>query len=362
MKIGIDARLYGTKHRGLGRYVKKLVDGITEINTKNQYVIFFTKDNINEFKSKNAKVKKVEMNARWYSLKEQLVVPRVIHSQKVDLMHFPHFNVPLSYNQRFIVTIHDLIIDHFPDSRATNLPNWRYRVKLLGYKKILRHAVNQAEKIIVPSNFVKTDLTSLYQIPEDKIKVIYEGYFLDEAHAAADIARLGINKPFFLYVGAAYPHKNLEKLVESFTLVNKKNNYQLVLAGKTDEFFIRLSQRVNDHNIIFTGYVAEGELKKLYQEALLYVFPSLYEGFGLPAIEAQAHCLPVVSSNRSSMPEILGDSAIYFNPDNAADLAEKINMVISDHKLRARLIQNGLLNIKKFSWLKMISETGDFYQ
>jgi len=320
-----------------------------------------TEDNYNEFVSNNRKVRKVIINARWYSFKEQLVVSSIIKKQKVELMHFPHFNVPLYYNQRFIITIHDLIIDHFPDSRATNLPPWHYKIKLWGYKKILNHAVQRAEKIIVPSNFVKTDLISLYQVPADKIKVIYEGYFLEETQEPIDISRFKITKPFLLFVGAAYPHKNLERLIGAFHRINKNRKCQLVLVGKTDEFYQQMQKRIDDNDIIFTGFISESELKGLYQKALVYVFPSLYEGFGLPPIEAQAQKLPVVSSNRSSLPEILGDSVLYFNPEDEQEMAEKIQLLLQSKTKRQELIVKGLANIKRFSWEKMIKETLELY-
>ncbi len=361
MKIGIDARLYGTKHRGLGRYVQKLVNGVTLADQKNQYVIFLTKDNYDEFKTDSYKVKKVVMDARWYSSKEQLIVPRVIKNQKVDLMHFPHFNVPLGYNQKFIVTIHDLIIDHFPDSRASNLPVWKYKIKLIAYKKILSHAVSKAQKIIVPSKFVKTDLMGLYQVPADKISVIYEGYFLDKTQESIDISRFKIKKPFLLYVGAAYPHKNLEKLINVFHQINKNKKYQLVLVGRTDEFYQELIKKTDSSDIIFTGFISDSELKGLYQQALVYVFPSLYEGFGLPPVEAQAHKLPVVASNRSSLPEVLGDSVVYFNPEDGNDMTEKIQSVLNNQTLRQELIAKGLENITRFSWERMVDETLALY-
>ncbi len=362
MKIGIDARLYGTKYRGLGRYIKKLVDGVTRLNDNNQYVIFLTRENYDEFKTDNKRIKKVLMNARWYSLKEQIIVSWIIKREKVDLMHFPHFNVPLNYNKKYIVTIHDLIIDHFPTSRATNLPKWQYNLKLKGYQKIIRHAIAKADKIIVPTKFGKIDLISMYQVPENKIKVIYEGYFLDTTHEESDIKRFNIAKPYLLYVGAAYPHKNLEMLVKAFENVNKEDKYQLVLVGNIDKFYERVKKKINSSDILFTGYVSESELKGLYQKALIYIFPSLYEGFGLPPLEAQAHGLPVISSNESCLPEVLEDSVIYFDPRNEIDIIKKINLILNDQNLRGELVIKGRENIKRFSWEKMISETEEIYE
>lgn len=362
MKIGIDARLYGTKHRGLGRYVQKLVDGIVKADKQNQYIIFLTSENFDSFNSESKRFKKVLLNARWYSFKEQYLAPHIIKKERVDLVHFPHFNVPLTYNQKFIVTIHDLIIKHFPDSRATNLPDWKYRLKLKGFDRVLNHAIQKSEKIIVPSNFVKNDVIGNFQVSEDKIEVIYEGYFLETSHQTTDISRFNIDKPFLLYVGAAYPHKNLEKLIKVFKTLNKKNEYQLVLVGDVDTFYQRVQKEVGeDKDIIFTGYVSESELVTLYQQATLYAFPSLYEGFGLPPIEAQAHKVPVVSSNRSSLPEVLKDSAVYFDPEDEKEIFEKIRSVLIDENFRQELINLGLENIKRFSWEKMVEETLRLY-
>lgn len=361
MKIGIDARLYGTKHRGLGRYVQKLVDGLLAIDQKNQYFLFFTKDNIEEPRFKSSKVKKILLDARWYSLKEQLIATPIIKKTGVDLMHFPHFNAPLAYAGKYLVTIHDLIIDHFPDSRASTLPGWQYQLKLLAYKKVFSQSVRRAQKIITPSNFVKTDLIGLYQVPAEKIRVIYEGYFLSNNQQAADISRLAISKPYLLYVGAAYPHKNLERLIGVFKKLNQTRKYQLVLVGKIDKFYERLQKSINDQDVILTGYVAEAELKSLYQGAWLYVFPSLYEGFGLPPVEAQAQGLPVAAANRSALPEVLSDSVVYFNPENEEEMLLKIKEAATDELLRKSLIAKGLENIKRFSWEKMVKETLELY-
>lgn len=362
MKIGIDARLYGTKYRGLGRYVKKLVDGLVNFDQENSYVIFLSLDNIDDFKTTNPKIKKVLLQARWYSFKEQWLAISVIKKEKVNLMHFPHFNAPYFYSGRFIITLHDLIINHFPNSRATTLPWGLYQLKLLGYKKVFGHAIKKAEKIIVPSGFVKQDLLAHYLISPEKIKVIYEGYFLDEGQQTMEIGRFKILKPFLLYVGSAYPHKNLQKLIAVFKKLNSKKNYQLVLVGRNDYFYQRLKKEIgDDSDIIFTGYIADSELAALYEKAALYVFPSSYEGFGLPPLEAQAHGLPVAASNLSCLPEVLQDSAVYFNPYNEQDMIQQIKLVLRDNALRVKLRSAGLANVKRFSWEKMVKETYQLY-
>lgn len=362
MRIGIDARLYGTKHRGLGRYVKVLVDELVKTDTDNQYVLFLNEDNYDESSLINSSAKKVLLPARWYSLKEQLLGPKIIAKEKCKLVHFPHFNVPIFYGGKFIVTIHDLIINHFPDSRATTLPKAYYRLKLWGYKIIIRRAIKKAVKIIVPSHFVKEDILKHYKVKPEKIAVIYEGYFLGQEHLPARIDRFNIQKPFLLYVGAAYPHKNLDGLIRAFKKLNRSKEFQLVLVGSGDYFYERLKKESADvPGLIFTGYVSEGELSALYDRARAFVFPSLYEGFGLPPVEAQAHDLPVVSSNRGSLAEVLGQSALFFNPEDDKDMLDKLRQIMTDNNLRQSLRAKGEENIKRFSWRKMTDKIKKLY-
>ncbi len=362
MKIGIDARFYGTKQRGIGRYVKKLVDGLVEFDRQNHYVIFFTQDNIKDFKTTNPRVTKVLFNTPWYSLAEQLTGHRVIKREKLDLMHWPHLNVPYFATAPYVLTIHDLIINRWPDSRASTLPKWLYWLKIMAYRQVVKRAVRRAQKIIVPSNYVKQDLLKTYSLSEDKVQVIYEGYFLADGQQTMAITHFKITKPFLLYVGSAYPHKNLERLLKVFKKLNQEKKYQLVLAGRTDFFFERIKRMAaGDADIIFTGFVSDSELAALYQEAQLYIFPSFYEGFGLPPIEAQAHGLAVVASNTSCLPEVLADGAVYFDPHSEAEMLSAIKSVMENPKLKKDLSLKGSLNVKRFNWAKTVKETHSLY-
>jgi len=361
MKIGIDARLYGLKNRGLGRYVKNLIDRLPEDN--NEYVVFLLPENFNEFASKTKNIKKVLLPARWYGLKEQWLVNKMAKKEKIDLMHFTHLNVPYFYSGKFIVTIHDLTINRFPDSRATTLPYPLYLIKLWAYKKIIKHALDKAEKIICPSNFVKQDLINFYHTRENKINVLYEGVDFKQLEKANQKIPDKIIKPYILYVGAAYPHKNLEFLIKSFTLFNKGNIYELVLVGRTDFFYERLiKDSANQKNIVFWGEASDGDLINLYQNCLFFIFPSLNEGFGLPPLEAQNCEAAVLSSNSSCLPEILGKSALYFNPIKVDDLIEKMKELAESKDKREALIGLGNENYKRFSWDKMAKETFKLYQ
>jgi len=361
MRIGIDARLYGLKNRGLGRYVKNLVDRLPEDN--NEYIVFLLSENFNEFSSKAKNIKKVLLPARWYGLKEQWLVNKMAKKEKIDLMHFTHLNVPYFYSGKFIVTIHDLTINRFPDSRATTLPYWLYLIKFWAYKKIIKHALDKAKQIICPSNFVKRDLINFYHTRENKINVLYEGVDFKQKETANQQISGKVTKPYILYVGAAYPHKNLEFLIKSFILFNKDNTYELVLVGRTDFFYERLiKDSANQKNIVFWGEASDENLINLYRNCLFFVFPSLNEGFGLPPLEAQNCGAAVLSSNSSCLPEILGESALYFNPIKVEDLMEKMKELSQNQDLKNRLVNLGNENYKHFSWDKMAKETCKLYQ
>ncbi len=381
--IGIDARFYSPLNKGLGRYTQEIIDNIIDkIDNprkggygENQYVVFLSPENFGEFKTTNPNVKKVLFKIRWYSLAEQLFMPFFIFKEKIDLMYFPHFNVPIFCPTKFIVTIHDLILTKFPTPRATTLSPLLYKVKNLGYKIVIWFAVVRAKKIITVSRFTKNDIIKQFKVNKDKIIITYEGIAQEikkeqsnENDEKKALLCYNINKPFLLYVGNAYPHKNLETLVEVFLNIRKKyKNLSLVLVGKEDYFYARFKKYVREllkrenlqeqKPIIFPGYVPDKDLKFFYQSACAYIFPSLYEGFGLPPLEAMANSCPVASSNKASMPEVLGQAAIYFNPQNKKEMQRAIEKIISDNDLRQNLIKAGLQQAAKYSWDKCAQQT-----
>jgi len=372
MRIGIDARFYGSVGKGLGRYTQKLIENLEKAVAQGpslQYFVFLRKENFDEYQPKNKNFQKVLADYRWYTFSEQINMPRILNKYNLDLVHFPHFNVPLFYRGKFIITIHDLILIHFPTVRGTTLNPIFYWLKFLAYKIAIWSAIKRAEKIIAVSNFTKKDILKNYKIPKEKIKVTYEACDdFRETPAGNDeeiLRRRGIIKPYLLYVGNAYPHKNLEKLILAFGKINKiKKDLHLVLAGREDYFYRRLKKIVkkkNIKNIIFTGFIPDGDLDSVYRNALLYVFPSLYEGFGLPPLEAMSKGTPVISSDHQCMREILEDSAYYFNGRKSDEITKAIIKVLDDEKLREKLTAKGYEQIKKYSWEKMAGETLDAY-
>ena len=296
-------------------------------------------------------------------------MPRLINQAKVDLMHFTHFNVPLLCSAPFVVSIHDLILLDFPTARATTLGPILYWFKYkVVYPVVIMFALSRAKKIITMARYTKERITKKFGTAPEKIVVIYEGVAESVMRTAYNTPPKKITKPYFLYVGNGYPHKNLETLIDVFLALRSEGyDYQLVLIGKEDYFYRRLKSYLSAKNhpaasaVIFYGFTPDAELAVLYKKAALYVFPSFMEGFGLPPLEAMAHGLPVVSSNASCLPEILGNAALYFDPKNSVEMLSAMKRGLTDESLRAELRERGFRQIKTYSWRQCAEETLEVY-
>ena len=378
-RVGIDARFFGLENKGLGRYTNELIKWLEEIDKeirksnrfkKIEFYVFLRGNNFSEYIPQNKHFHKVLADFRWYSLAEQIKFPFLLNKYKLDLVHFPHFNVPLLYRKKFIVTVHDLILFHYPTVRNTTLNKLVYWFKLLMYHLVIRFAVRQSSLVIAISKFTKKDLVTTLNIPPQKIRVVYEGAEFNlssgrnvsEKQGNAFLKKYGIIKPYLLYVGNAYPHKNLERLVLVFKkLVQSGFDKQLVLVGKNDYFYQRLKKFIQNNKVkqvVITDYIDDVDLEKLYRKAEAFVFPSLYEGFGLPPLEALIYGLPVISSNKSSLPEILGNQVRYFNPESEKEMME----AILKYSQQVKINKADIVGLKeKYSWQKMAREIYQIY-
>lgn len=349
MRIGIDARLWN--QTGVGRYIRNLIINLQKIDKKNDYVLFVRDEDKVKIKSSNFKI--ISANIKWHSVSEQLKFTRIIERENLDVVHFPYYSVPIFYKRPYVATIHDLIPLHFQTGKASTLPFPLYKIKFIAYKFIVSQAIKNAKKIITPSNFSKEDIVKLLNIDQSKIKVIYEG--TDEV--LVDSVQHD-KKDYFLYVGNAYPHKNLELLLEVFKDLPSST---LILVGKEDYFYRRLKAKVeklNLTNIEFFGFATDLELSDLYKKAKALIIPSFIEGFGLPALEAMANECLVLASDIPSLHEVGGDAVVYFDPYNAKDLSNKIKNVDSFKDK----IKKGKVRARQFSWEKTAQQTLKLYE
>lgn len=368
MHIGIDARFYGPAQKGLGRYVQKLITYLEKLDSEHTFTVLMRSENWNEYAPENPRFRKALADIPWYSVHEQLQLPRLLRSHHFDLIHFPHYNVPLLYRQPFIVTIHDLIVSRFPTRRASTLGPIKYWAKQKAYLAVIRSAVHRAKAILTVSEFSKREVLSAYHVPPEKITVTYEAVdpMPTPTDAAAVVARYRLERPYLLYVGNAYPHKNLERLLTVFVRLREhRPDLQLLLVGKIEYFYARLQARAKELGIadavLFTGYVPDEALGVLYAHAMLYVFPSIDEGFGLPPLEAMQGGAAVASSNTSCMPEVLGEAASFFRPDDERDMLHVISRLLDHPEERAALRERGYEQVHRYSWDSLARTTLDVY-
>lgn len=371
--ILIDARMYGLEYTGIGRYLINLVDNL-KISNEFHFTILLKDPYFKELSLPNDWTK-VSANIGHYTVKEQIALTNIIIKNNPDLVHFPHFNVPLSFKKPFVVTIHDMTM-HSQGLRATNLPLINYLFKKVPYKIIFKYAVTQSKQIIVPCNFVKEELVKYYKnINSEKINVIHEGYreILREKQSSNELEILNkfklLNKNYFFYVGNAYPHKNLEKVIKSIEEIKKNSNtdYLFVIAGKNDKFVERIGEYIKksnlENNIFLIGFVTDSELAVLYKHSLAFIYPSLSEGFGLQGLEAMASQALLIASDIPVFREIFKDNAIYFNPSDINSCCQVIKQVAHmDVKQKNLSILKAKEFVSKYSWKTMTEETIKVYE
>ncbi|HMS22658.1 MAG TPA: glycosyltransferase family 1 protein [Candidatus Levybacteria bacterium] len=363
-KIGIDIRLWN--ETGIGRYIRNLIFELAKIEYKHKYVLFARPDDIAEIKSLQhisaAKDKFIiiPIDMKWHSIQEQLEFPRILMKYKLNLMHFPYFSVPVFYRKPFVVTVHDLIINHFPTGRATTLPLPLYTLKRAGYELILKSAISGAKKIIVPSEATRRELVDHYKVKQEKIIITQEG--IDERINSFTPVVFKEKDPYFLYVGNVYPHKNIEALLEAFKLFLVAHpDIVIKLVGKEDYFYRRLRAYVAKHKIPrveFMGYVDDAKLSNLYSNAIATVIPSLMEGFGLTALEAMSRKSLVVASKIPALQEVCGKNAIYFDPSDILNIVEAMNTSVSLSKGdKEKRLNDAKKHSEIFTWEKMARQT-----
>lgn len=371
MRIGIDARLYGLEHAGIGRYVMNLIKYLPEFLDGDELVVFGPKKVAGEL-PKEAGIIFRHTETKHYSFSEQWQLPKVFKREKLDLLHVPHFNLPVLYSGKVVVTIHDLLWHQSRGAGQTTLPPLKYALKYRAYKLVVDRAVKQSKAIVVPSHFIKGKLIELYPgLPENKIKVTYEGvddaFFQPGLPASIKGKKAAEHSPFFVYTGSAYPHKNLETLLLALNKLNQEITppIKLILVGSRSVFRQKVSQEVTKLNltgkVIDAGYMSDGELTGLYSQAVALVHPSKSEGFGLTGLEAMAAGTAVLAARAGSLPEVYGQAAVFFDPENPQELAFKMRRFLENQNLREKYAVGGREWVKKYSFSKMAGETAAVY-
>lgn len=368
MKIGIDCRMMGVRHGGIGRYVLELVKYILKLDSKNEYVLFYNSDleeAILQITENISHVNKVLVNIRHYSLMEQIKFNSILNKYNLDLVHFPNFNIPIMYKKKFVVTIHDVVHHKISGAKKTRLPHF------WAYKKVIAHAAKYSQIIITVSKAAKKEIVKYLGVDEQKIKVIYSGANIadniQENYLKEVKERFLINKPYFLFVGVLERKKNVVALARAFDefIEKYKLDMDLVIVGREDKHYpdIRFHalQIKNSNHLIFTGEVSEQQLKALYKGAYSFVSASTHEGFGLPGVEAMKFGLPLIVSNTDVFNEIYDNAAVYFDSENQADIAEKLFLIARDPDFHKQMQQKSFNRGEFFNWQSAAKETVEIY-
>jgi glycosyltransferase involved in cell wall biosynthesis len=364
VRIGIDARKL--HDFGIGTYIRNLLRQLARLDHDTEFVLFSRPDDCEVLSALGENFRPVVETSRNYSVSEQFRIPLAIRREGVTLFHAPHYVLPPLVACRSVVTIHDCIHLMFPQY----LPG---RVAYAYARASISLAARRATRVLTVSETSKRDILRFVNAPADKIDVIPNAY--DERFGIEpgedEVVRVReryqLHDEFVLYAGNVKPHKNLERLIQSFDLVRKRglDHLKLVLIGDEISKYAALRRAVHRHRlhkyVRFLGYLPEETLAVMYRLAGVFVFPSLYEGFGLPPLEAMASGTPVVTSNVSSLPEVAGDAAVLVDPYDPNAIADGIYRVLTDEGLRRDLRRKGLARAHQFSWEQSVRRVREIY-
>ncbi len=353
MKIGIDIReMEKGKMTGIGRYLKNLLDYIAQEDQKNEYILFANQKTEYTTTVKNIKIRVIK---GWFApFWDQVQLPRALKKDKINLFLSPYYKKPFFTPCKSIITIHDLNPLFLP---PISMKGW-FKNRLY-FRTLLKLSSRKVDRIITVSQYSKKDIVEYFRVPEEKIEVIChcvdERYRPISSNSEEVTSKYGIDRKFIFYFGNFNPHKNVKALIEAYYRLPQKtkDKYQLVLGGRRDRYCMSLEKMVKhlkiEERVVFTGFISEEDLPAIYSAAELFVFPSLREGFGLPPLEAMACGTPVITSNTTSLPEVVGEAGILVNPYNVDEIKAAIIEVLTNSTLRNDLIQKGLERSRRFT-------------
>jgi glycosyltransferase involved in cell wall biosynthesis len=370
MRVGIDATAVPLQRTGAGNYIVSLIRALGRVDRSNEYVVFGKAEHEAEL-APNGGDSNIHFIRRDFSGRgaritwEQAGLPGQVRAHRLDVLHSPHYTMPLRRAARSVVTFCDMTFVLHPELHQP--------VKRIFFPTMMRLSARRADRLIAISESTRDDLVRLWAVDPARVSVVPlaadEGFRLRPAEEVAETCgRYGLQPgAYILYVGMLEPRKNVDRLVEAFgRLARELPGIDLVIAGRRGWMYDRIFARVEElglqDRVRFTGYVSSQDLPALYGGARLFTYPSTYEGFGIPVLEAMSCGTPVVTTNVSSMPEVAGDAAILVSPDDVAGLAAAVLRVCTEPALRDDLACRGLARAKAFSWERCARETIAVYE
>lgn len=353
-KILLNGLQLSDYNTGVQYYTKNLYDGLESTNLKGVNIRLLRSQDLGPVVNYNNRVKRIFV--------ENFSLLKLLRKNNFDLYHSPNYILPFFCNFPSVLTIHDLITLDYPDFCQTE--------SVVYFRLSLSRSVKQASKIIAVSQTVKNDILRHFDIPEDKIKVIYHGLnpIFKKSIDESILKKHLLPGKYILFVGNIEPKKNLNRLIRAFDQLKKNTEmpHKLVIVGKKGwkykSIFKTISELKIAKEIVFCGYVPEGDLPVIYSMADLFVFPSLYEGFGFPPLEAMACGVPVLASTKGALPEITGGNCLLVDPYQVDEIANGMHKILTDHSLKQKLISDGNKWVKQFSWEKAAKETLSVYE
>ncbi len=364
--IGIDCRLAGGKHGGIGRYIQNLVIELLALYPKMRWTLFFfdvaqAEEVLSSIKQEGrSNIKIVFVPVQHYTFAEQFKLPKVFAAEKLDLLHVPHFNIPLFYNGKIVVTIHDLLWHEFKGPAVTTLPMWKYALKYLFYIYVVGEATRKAARIFVPAETIKKTVEKYYPRTKQKIVVTKEGVPTEWTKLLQKSTRTPEKKKQFVYVGSLYPHKNVRLVIDALPELPE---FSLVLVGTRNVFQKEIEEYVAKKNLSqrveFKGYLTDRELVTLLEKSFALVQPSFSEGFGLTGMEAMTINVPVLASQIPIFQEIYRDAAIFFDPKRVDSFVKAVQKL--ETMDREKLSKKGQKVVGQYSWNRMAKDTAEHY-
>jgi len=367
MKIAIDVRRI--QDFGVGTYISNLVKTLASKNRGHSYILLGDPDKVSAVASLPENFQLVRWNVPRGSWKAYPQLHHLLRSNGADVLHLPYLGAAALVPCRYLITVHD-VADFLYDSHQ----GWRRTLRW----HLVRHALRGASRILAVSHATKRDIEDLFAIPSSQIIVVENA--IDERFIQTSrreerrlvLQRYRVNDPYLLYVGSARPQKNLPRLIEAFAVIKRTlrehpvfHDLRLLIIG--DELSEHSDVRrtvVRAHlqnEVRFLGFIPAETLRVFYGSAEVFVFPSLHEGFGLPPLEAMAQGTPVVTSNVSSLPEVMGEAAVFVNPENVFEIARGVEKVLLDEELRAQLRNRGRTHVARFSWERSVDQVLQIY-